>query len=86
MEECDDIDDPAKLPAEEIAELEAGLIRSRLTVRFKDIEADLPQLAGRLFKVSDAQGRPTFVGIRLIKLTGLIRNTGASGELCTFVT
>jgi hypothetical protein len=64
MEECDDIDGSAKLPAEEIAELEAGLIRSRLTVRFKDIVADLPQLAGRLFKVSDAQGRPTFVGIR----------------------
>ena len=34
-----------------------------LTVLFKDIVADFLQLAARLFKVSDAQGRPTVVDL-----------------------
>ena len=42
------------------------LIRQGLTVRFKDIVPDLRQLAGRLFKVSDAQGRPTFVDLECL--------------------
>jgi hypothetical protein len=36
---------------------------SGFIVRFKDIVTDLLQLAGRLFKVSDAQRRPTFVDL-----------------------
>ena len=40
--------------------------RSGFTVRFKDIVADLRQLAGRLFKVGDAQRRPTFVDLECL--------------------
>ena len=44
------------------------------SLSFKDIVADLVQLADRLFKVSDAQGRPTFVDLEHLHEHPMVRS------------